>query len=449
MPSQARKITFDTAALFTAKVISLILSVVRLKYMAVYLGVETFGIYTFAMYFVAMFGVLFDLGLAQIITRDIAGDRSSTQHYVFNALLLKLLLFLGTAVIIIISTAVSHFDRITNLAVFLSIFITGTNSLTLVFTSAFQAHRRMKLVSVITVATELATSIAVIAFLILGYGLIGMMIGSAAASFIILLTALSICRKSCGAIRSRPDRNLIKYLMKEGYPVALSSVGITLYLYVTSAMLKYIEGNVTAGYYNAAFKIIIILTVVPTSFIPVVYPFFAELYNTDRAKLRTVLETSVRYMFIISIPLSIGTILVAKELITTLYTPEFLPAVLPLQILIISSLFSYANYILYAFFPAVNLQKFNMYVTIPTGVAVAVANFFLIRPFGILVPSISLVAVEIALFTSAYLYLSHQKIRLNLNTIFAKPFLACIPMAAVVYLLSKSSVLSQLRFLAS
>ncbi len=440
MPSQAKKITFDTAALFAAKVISLILSVIRLKFLAIYLGVGTFGIYTFAMYFVAMFGVLFDLGLAQIITRDIAVDRSGTQHFVFNALLLKLFLFIGTAMIILIATGLSHFDLETNMAVFFSIFITGTNSLTLVFTSAFQAHRRMKLVSAITIATDLTTSIAVIALLVLGYGLIGMLIGSAVASSIIFLVAFSICRRICGGIRSNPDRRLISYLAKEGYPVALSSIGITLYLYVTSAMLKYIEGNVVTGYYNAAFKIIIILTVVPTSFIPVVYPFFAELQRNEQGKLRAVLESSVRYMFIISIPLSVGTILVAKELIVTLYTPQFLPAVLPLQILIVSSLFGYANYVLYAFFPAVNRQKFNMYVTIPTGFAVAISNYLLIPRFGILVPSISLASVEVVLFTSAFFYLSKMNIKLKLSALFAKPLLACIPMAWIVYVLSPYSI---------
>ena len=371
MPSQAKKITLDTAALFTAKLISLALSVVRLKYIAVYLGVETFGIYTFALYFVAMFGILFDLGLAQIMTRDIAANHSGTRHYVFNTFLLKSILFLGTAVIIAFATAVSHFDTTTNMAVVFSIFITGMNSLTLVFTSAFQAHRRMKLVSVITVATDLTTSIAVIALLVMGFGLFGMLAGSAAASLTVFITAVVIYRKSVGKLRSNPDRHLLGYLVKEGYPVALSSLGMTLYLYVSSSMLKYIDGNVSAGYYNAAFKIIIILTVIPTSFIPAVYPFYAELYRAERTKLRNVLETSVRYMFVISIPLCIGTIIVAKELITTLYTPEFLPAVLPLQILIVSTLFSYANYVFYSFFPAVNLQRFNMYVTIPTGLAVA------------------------------------------------------------------------------
>ena len=440
MPSEARKITSDTAAIFIAKIISLALGVVRLKYIAVYLGVSTFGIYTFAIYFVAMFGILFDLGLSQIIARDVAADRSRTRHYIFNAGILKLLLFFGTATIIGAATLLSHFDRVTNWALVFSIFITGVNSLTLVFTSTFQAHRKMKLVSIITVATDLKTSIAVIALLVMGYGLFGMLLGSATASFLIFLTALGLCRRSCGPLRSKADPRLLNYLLREGYPIALGSVGITLYLYVTAALLKYIDGNVAAGHYNAALKIITILTVIPTSLVPVVYPFFAELFRKDERKLQGVLQTSVRYMFAISIPLSLGTILVAKELIVTLYTREFLASVVPLQILIVSSLFGYGNYILYTFFAAVNRQRFGMYITIPMGLMVAVANYLLIPSFGLLVPSISLAFAEFVMFASGYLYLLHMRIKLHLYNMFAKPLLACIPMATVVILLSPVSI---------
>jgi O-antigen/teichoic acid export membrane protein len=443
MPSEARKITFDTAAIFTAKLISLLLGVVRLKYIAVYLGVGNFGIYTFAMYFVATFGLLFDVGVSQIITRDIAADRSRTQAYVFNGLALKLLLFVGTAILIVFATILSRFDGITNWAIAFSVFITGINSLTLVFTSVFQAYRKMRLVSIITVATDLSTSIAVIVLLIYGYGLFGLLVGSAIASFLVFVVTIFLYQKICGPIRPKLTRRLSSYLLNEGWPLALGGVGIVLYLNVTSSLLKYIQGDQAVGYYNAALKIIMILNVVPTSFTPVVYPFFSEIFNNSKEKLKSVLEVSVRYMIIVSVPLSVGTILVAKKLILTIYTPAFLPAVLPLQILIISSLFSYANYVFYTFFPAVKHQRFGTYITLPTGIAVVIANYLLIPSFGILVPSISLAAVEVILFIAAYLYLRHMKMTLNIYRMFAKPILSCLPMGLAVFLLSRFSVFVQ------
>ena len=437
MPSQAKKITFDTGAIFIAKAISLLLGLLRLKYIAIYLGVETFGIYTFATYFVAMFAIFFDMGLGQILTRDIAADKSRTSEYLSSALLLKVLLFVGTAIIIGAATYLSHFDAITNWAIAFSVFITGTTSLTTIFTGAFQAHRQMKLISVITIATDFFTSVAVIILLILNYGLFGLLAGSAMVSLAMFIITVLLSYKFLNFSLVYHVRRLWAYLLKEGFPVVVGVLGITLYLYATSALLKYLDGNVVAGYYNAALKIITILTVVPASFTLVIYPFFSELHVSDRGKLESVLNIAVRYMFMVSIPMAVGTIMVAKNLIATLYTSAFLPSAPALQILIISSMFGYGDYILYTFLPAINKQQFGMHITIPAGIIVAVVNYLMIPKFGLIVPSLSLAIVEMVMFAAAYLYLRKLKYSLSLTKIFLKPALSCIPMAIVVYILSR------------
>jgi len=437
MPSEARKITFDTGALFTAKIISLLLGLLRLKYIAIYLGVETFGIYTFATYFVAMFGMFFDMGLGQILTRDIAADKGRTSEFVSSALLLKILLFIATTVVIAGATCVSHFDALTNWAVAFSIFITGTTSMTTVFTGAFQAHREMKLISIITIATDFFTSVAVIILLIVGYGLFGLMAGSAIVAFAMLIITYLLSFRYLNFSMVYHVKRLWGYLLKEGFPVVIGGLGITLFLYVTAALLKYMEGNVIAGYYNAALKIITILTVIPTSFIMVIYPFFAELHVSDRQKLVSVLNIAVRYMFIISIPIAAGTIMVARNFVATLYTTAFLPSVPALRLLIISTMFSYGNNVIYTLFPAINRQQFGMYVTIPAGIIVAIANYLLIPKFGLLVPASSLAIVEVVMFVAGYLYLRRLRFSLPLRKIFVKPLLACIPMAMVVYFMSE------------
>lgn len=444
MPSETRKITFDTAAIFTAKVVSLLLGLIRLKYIAIYLGVGSFGVYTFATYFTAMFGLLFDLGLVQIITRDIAANRTRTHEYVLNALLLKGVLFIGTTIVVASAAMLSRFDNLTNWAIAFSIIITGINSSTLVFTGTFQAHRKMRLVSIITIATDFSTSVAVIALLILGYGLFGLLAGSAIACMLIFVISFLVYRHTYGAMRSKPKWGLWGYLLNEGYPTALGALGFVLYMYLTSTLLKYLKGDEAVGYYNAAFKIITILTVVPMSFVQVLYPFFAELYNKQREKLGAVLDISVRYMLIISIPMALGTILVAEKLILVLFTRAFLPAVLPLQVLIVSSMFSYPHYVLYTFFPAINHQRFTMLVTIPIAISVGILNYFLIPRYGIIVPSLSLVFAEVIMFIAACLFAHRLGMGLNLFRMFWKPLIACVPMVIVLYLLSPFSVFLQI-----
>ena len=142
--------------------------------------------------------------------------------------------------------------------------------------------------------------------------------------------------------------------------------------------------------------------------------------------------------------MALGTILVAKKLILVLFTRAFLPAVLPLQILIVSSMFSYPHYVLYTFFPAINHQRFTMLVTIPTAVFVGILNYFLIPQYGIIIPCLSLVLAEVTMFTAACLYARHLGMGLNLVRMFWKPIISCIPMGIVVYLLSPFSLFLQI-----
>lgn len=434
MASQARKITTDTVLLFFGRVAGLGLNLVRIKYIAMYLGVNLFGIYSFATYFVAMFAILFDLGLPQILTREIAADSSRTQKYVYNTFIVKLFLIVVTSILVAGVTVTSDFDALTNWAIFFTVLSTASLSLTGTFYSAFQAHHKMKLVSALMLLNDIGTSIAIIVLILQGYGLFAILWGTLLLNVVNFLISLLVARKLLGYYWGGSlDRNLWQYLFRESYPIALSSVGITMYLYLSSSLLKYMKGDELMGYYGAALKLVTIMSLIPNSFSQVMYPIFSELYTTGASKLRSMLETSIRYLLIVSIPLSIGAILIADKLIVTLYSEAFRPAIIPLQILMIANLFSYANWLLYSFLSAIKKQRFQMYVTIITGMSVAVTNFLLIPHFDLLVPSISLAVVEVILFSSALVYLRKTDYQLFVYRVLWQPVAAALLMAIVVF----------------
>src|SRR5512143_1356173 len=120
MATQTRKITLDAAALFTGRAVGLLLGVVRLNYFASYLGVEQFGLLNFAAYFVLLFQSLFDLGIAQLLTREIARETPRSRSLLGQALLLKAAIGILSALIVFIAVAASRFDAATNEALALT-----------------------------------------------------------------------------------------------------------------------------------------------------------------------------------------------------------------------------------------------------------------------------------------------------------------------------------------
>jgi O-antigen/teichoic acid export membrane protein len=305
--------------------------------------------------------------------------------------------------------------------------------MTTTFYSAFQAHHKMKLVSALMLFNDIGTSVAIIVLIIQGYGLFAILWGTLLISMVNFLITWIAARKILGYFWSgRADKNLWRYLFKESYPIALSSVGVTMYLYLSSSLLKYLKGDELMGYYGAALKLIIIMSLIPAAFTQVMYPIFSELFAAGNEKLRSMLEISIRYILIISVPLSIGAILIADKLIVTVYSESFRPSIVTFQILMISNLLSYPNWLLYSFLSAIKKQRFQMYATLSTGIAIVLINYFFIPLYGLYVPSISLVGVEVILFIGALMYLTKTGYHLVPQTLLVKPVAAGLVMAVAV-----------------
>jgi O-antigen/teichoic acid export membrane protein len=435
MPIQAKKITSDTLYLFLGKIISVFFGIVRLKYVAVYLGVQLYGIYSFSIYFISLFAILFDLGLPQILTREIASNRSKTQTYLFNALTLKIFLIAVTSVLVVIVTLISHFPPLTNIAILLTLVANATTSLTTSFSNGFQAHKKMKLISLLMFGSDVGTSIVVIGLLFLQLNLYAVLWGTLIISILSLCVNIWFAKKILHFKFTGPfDIGLWRHFWKESYPIALSSAGIAMYFNLSSSMLKYLDGDEAVGYYGAALRIITFLTVIPASFTQVIFPILSELFAAGSPKLIKIFESSVRYLIIISMPVAVGTILIADKLIVTLFTEAFRPSVLPLKILMMGAIFSYPNWLVNSFLTSINRQQFLMRITIVLGLLVVIVNYFLIPLYGIIVPSWSLMLAETTLFFGTILFLRTVGYPISLFTLFLKPLLSSLVMALVVFL---------------
>ena len=155
MASQTKKITLDTAAIFFGKAAGLLLGIVRLNFLARYLGVAGFGILNFATYYCSLFQVIFDFGISQLLTRELARDLSRSRELVGKTVTLKAVIVFASSLVLGLIAYISGFDRVTNWAVLLTTFAFAVNGISMVFLSAYQAHRRMVLVSIATMANDL------------------------------------------------------------------------------------------------------------------------------------------------------------------------------------------------------------------------------------------------------------------------------------------------------
>lgn len=406
MPTQTKKITIDTAAIFTGKVLGLLLGIIRLNYLATHLGVGSFGILNFATYFCSLFNVLFDFGLSQIVVRNISRNLSHTLQIVGRTLILKLGIVFVASLLIGVTSIVSNFDPTTSWAVLLTTIAFAINGISMVFLSALQAHRKMKLVSVLTVLGELISSITII-IIIQNYPYINTaLIISIIVTVINLSILILVFRKSIGIPEYKFDIQSWKELLVESTPIAVSSLGISIYLFIGSTILKYSRGDIEVGIYSSAYKIVSILTLVPASFTQVVYPVFSNFMITAKEKLGKVLTDSIRMIANLSFPIGIGTSLLSFNIFKIIFPVEYIEGAFLLQLLMLGTTIGYLNWVMYTFLIAINRQKFSMILSVFTGLYAFVIGLSLIPAYGYISVVFITLSVEVILFVSQMIYLN-------------------------------------------
>ncbi|MBI4548511.1 MAG: flippase [Ignavibacteriae bacterium] len=440
MPTQTKKITLDTAALFFGKVVGLLLGIVRLNFLARYLGVAGFGILNFATYFCSLFQVLFDFGISQLLTRELARDLSRSRELVGKTVLLKIIIVFISSLLLGIIALTSHFDRVTNWAILLTTLAFAINGISMVFLSAYQAHRKMVLVSITTMMNDLLVSIAIILLIAQFPYVVTALIITALVSFLNLGILFVVYIRLVGMPVMRIDTSLWKALVKESAPIAVSSIGISAYMFAGPTILKYTRGDVEVGVFSSAYKLISILTLIPTAVTQVLYPIFSDFYINAKEKLEKALADSLRVMCLISIPFAVGTVLLAPRIFDVLYPQEFRAGIVVLQVMILAIVTGYMNWIFSSFLLAINEQVFSMRLSLATGVTVFLVSFVLIPRFGLMALPFIAIAAEFILFFPQLWHIGNKGFHSFHITFLTKPLLASLAMAIMLFMIRNLTV---------
>jgi len=183
------------------------------------------------------------------------------------------------------------------------------------------------------------------------------------------------------AIKFVYDRELIKNIIKIGWPFAAYAVFQRLYTYLDSVLLSFLAGHEQVGLYQVAFKIIFALQFLPLAFTASLYPAMSAYWQNNKEQLGITFKRAINYLTIISLPIIVGTFLLADKIVL-LFRDGYGGAVLPLKIIIISLFFMFLNFPIGSLLNACDKQKNT---TINRGIITALAVILNI----ILIPRLS------------------------------------------------------------
>ncbi|MBU1037179.1 flippase [Patescibacteria group bacterium] len=385
MSEQNFKIARNTSYYTLALVLQKVISFVYFSYIAVKIGAGDLGNYTFALFFTTIFAVIIDIGLSNVLIREVSKDQAKSQHYLASALSIKLPLAVLTYAVVVILINLIESNVLVRQLVYLAGIIMVLDSFTLTFYAFLRGHHNLKFESLGTIIFQVILAALGFVIISLTHDLRILILAILAASlFNLIYSAILIKAKLKLKFTAKPQRWLIKSLLILTIPFALAAIFTRVYGYIDTVLLKQLVDETALGYYSIPYKITFSLQFIPMAFVASLYPAFASYFINSRELLKKTFEKSMVYLGMLAIPVTLGVIALAKPLMIKVYTNQFSPSILPLQILILSLVFLFLNFPLGSLLNACNRQTRN---TVHIGVVMVIniiLNFILIPKFSYL-----------------------------------------------------------------
>ncbi len=218
-------------------------------WVARYLGPERYGVLAYGLTFVSMFQAVSLLGLDNLVVRDISATPEQAHRFLGTSLRLRLIsasvayVSLGTAV------AVLHRGDPTTAAVILllglSLFFQTSDVIDLWFQSQLQSRRTV----VAKMLSYLTTAALKVLLISMGAGLTAFAAANAVDTGLAAIGLFFSYRLFRTSERWHWDAGTARELLRQSWPLLLSSLPVLLYMRVSVFFLRESSGNAQVGIY--------------------------------------------------------------------------------------------------------------------------------------------------------------------------------------------------------
>lgn len=419
----SNSIAKNTAFITTAYIGQKMISFVYFTLIARHIGAENTGKYFFALSFTTVFVVFVDLGLTNVLVREAAKIKERAQDYFSTILAVKMLMgLLSYAAAFIVINLLGYSVEIKYL-VYLSAVTMLFDSLHLSIYGVMRALGNLKYEAIGIVGSQFVTLILGTIFLYTGRPLIYLILAFVIPSFLNVCYASAMLYKNYG-VKLRPhfDKIIFQYLFRIAVPFALAAIFARVYSYIDSIILSKLAGDLAVGWYSIPYKITFAFQFIPLALTASLYPRFSEYFVINKEKLAYYFERGMKYLMIIVLPIAVGIGVLAQDIILSIYTPEYLPSVLPLKILMASLFFSFLSFPIGSLLNACNRQSIQTAIIFFILALNIILNFILIPRYGVAGAAIAALAGNILLMSIGYVYAA-RTVKINHGFLFKNFFL--------------------------
>jgi len=413
--TDTRKRLFENfLSLSVLQVASYILPLITLPYLVRVLGPEKFGLIAFSQAFVGYFQMLTDYGFNLSATRDISINRDNKEKVseIFSSvMIIKFSLLLAS--LVIMSAIVFSFEKFRQdwLIYYLAFGIILGQTLFPVW--LFQGMERMKYITFLNILSRLIFTVAIFVFIRHTSDYLYVPLLNSLGAIIAGLLAMWVVFRNFNLGFKMPSFANIKYHLKEGWYIFISTVAISLYTTSNVFILGLFTNNTIVGYYSAAEKIIRAVQGLLGPVSQTMYPYVSKLMNESKEAgikfIRKITLLIGGFSFVLSLIIFIFADLIVK----TILGNQYIKSIIILKILaFLPFIIGLSNVFGIQTMLTLNYKKAFSNILIFASVINISLAFILVPMFQDIGISISVVLSEIFVTTSMFLFLQSKDVKI-------------------------------------
>ena len=393
--SQIKTIFHNMSWILISQIIASICGFIWTILIARYLGAHNYGILGFATSFTGILSITTDFGISTHIVRHIATDNDSAPKYLGNAIPLKSIFAILTAILTLIILLILKCDELTIIVTLLFTLEMIIKSFINLMNGGFQAFEKGKYQGIGNTLLNAILLIFILLAIFSDWGLLGITLAYLISNIIALIYIYIAFTKHVTKPLFELDKTFCKKITMYSIPFAITGVLYSIYYSVDIVMLTNIIGNTATGIYNASYKLINVITLLYTAYTAVIFPVMSKFFKNDEKLLEISYEKSIKYLMLIMIPLAMSTMIYSTDIILLIYGPEYIDSAPTLSILI------WTVCLLFVASPGnILLQASHKEITVTKIYAIAavfniVLNFILIPKFSFIGAAITTVVSDI------------------------------------------------------
>ena len=424
----SKRLVKNSIWLFGAEASSKFIGLATQIIAARYLGDKGYGNYSLAFALSGVFTVFLDMGLSIYICKQVSRYPKEANQYLKSVFGLKKFLVLpvvGVLICLVWLMPAEGEVKVVVCAIGLALVVNGFTEM---YLAVFRAFEWMSLVCVLLVVQRALFFALGFISLLMGYLVVPFSIIFLVVSVFSLILARWNMQKRSEGREPLLDWGLSKTILKKSLPVCGIFLFSYIYFRIDVVIVYFLIGEAETGWYNAAFKWVEVLALLVASIRSALFPTLSRVYSDPGNQFQSICKEAVRYLFLIGLPLTVGTFVLAPELVKLLYGDLYEMTVQILQIMALGFFLICVNE--FAIFLLLSADRFSevLKVVFLGSVLNIVLNILAIPKWGVIGAAAVAGLTELFLFFMLYNYMSRISGTIQLFSLIWRPALAAAVM---------------------